>query len=82
VRPADGEGANLPVPNGRAEVARCAIWPTPASASLTGAWRSSASASGIARRGASDVPALRAFHDTLAGRGGLPIALAKRALLG
>jgi uncharacterized protein (DUF885 family) len=77
------ERANLPAPTARAEVARYASWPTQASAYLTGCL----AILGIreryfARRGRSDVATLRAFHDTLAGSGGLPIALAERALLG
>jgi uncharacterized protein (DUF885 family) len=77
------ERANLPEPTARAEVARYASWPTQASAYLTGCL----AILGIrerylARRGRADVATLRAFHDTLAGSGGLPIALAERALLG
>jgi uncharacterized protein (DUF885 family) len=78
------ERANLPEPTARAEVARYASWPTQASAYLIGClqilelrerW--------LARRhGAAGVAALRGFHDALAGSGGLPVALAERALLG
>lgn len=35
----------------------------------------------FAARGASDADALRDFHDHITGSGGLPIALAERAVL-
>jgi uncharacterized protein (DUF885 family) len=77
------ERANLPAPTARAEVARYASWPTQASAYLTGCLAIlDLRARYLARRGASDVATLRTFHDTVAGSGGLPIALAGRALLG
>jgi uncharacterized protein (DUF885 family) len=75
------ENGNLTEPNARAEVGRYCSWPTQASAYLTGMleiidirtrW--------LARRGASDRPALRAFHDALTGAGMLPTSLAERAI--
>ncbi len=63
----------------RAEVARYCAWPTQASSYLTGALE-------IARLRdrwvAADRGSLREFHDTVAGTGGLPIALAERAVFG
>jgi uncharacterized protein (DUF885 family) len=75
------ERANLTPPTARAEVARYAAWPTQASAYLVGCLEILA----IRRRhlagtAASGVAALRDFHDRLAGSGGLPPALAERAL--
>jgi uncharacterized protein (DUF885 family) len=75
------EKGNLTEPNARAEVGRYCSWPTQASAYLTGMleiidirtrW--------LARRGASDRPALRAFHDALTSAGMLPTSLAERAI--
>jgi uncharacterized protein (DUF885 family) len=71
--------ASLTEPTARAEVGRYCSWPTQAPAYLTGALeieriRASYLASG---RGT-----LREFHDTIAGSGGLPIALAERAVIG
>ena len=75
------ERGNLSEPNARAEVGRYCSWPTQASAYLTGMleivdlrtrW--------LARRGRSDVGALREFHDALAASGSLPTRLAERAL--
>ncbi|HSE96144.1 MAG TPA: DUF885 domain-containing protein, partial [Methylomirabilota bacterium] len=75
------ERANLPEPTARAEVGRYTSWPTQAAAYLTGCleilrlrerW--------LGGRGTGDVEALRRFHDRLAGGGGLPLALAERAL--
>ena len=75
------EKGNLTEPNARAEVGRYCSWPTQASAYLTGMleiidirtrW--------LARRGASDRPALRAFHDALTSAGMLPTTLAERAI--
>ena len=75
------ERGNLTEPNARAEVGRYCSWPTQASAYLTGMleiidirtrW--------LARRGASDRPALRAFHDALTGAGMLPTSLAEKAI--
>jgi uncharacterized protein (DUF885 family) len=75
------EKGNLTEPNARAEVGRYCSWPTQASAYLTGMleiidirtrW--------LARRGASDRSALRAFHDALTSAGMLPTSLAERAI--
>ncbi len=75
--------ANLPEPTARAEVARYCSWPTQASAYLTGYLEILALRERyFARAGRSDVATLRAFHDRLAASGGLPPALAERALFG
>ena len=75
------EKGNLTEPNARAEVGRYCSWPTQASSYLTGMleivdirtrW--------LARRGASDRPALRAFHDAITAAGMLPTTLAERAI--
>ncbi len=75
------EEGNLTEPNARAEVGRYCSWPTQASSYLTGMleiidirtrW--------LARRGASDRPALRAFHDAISSAGMLPTTLAERAI--
>jgi len=75
------ERANLTAPTARAEVARYAAWPTQASSYLVGcleilAMRERHLGTGTPGRGA----ALRAFHDRLAGSGGLPLALAEASL--
>jgi uncharacterized protein (DUF885 family) len=75
------ERANLTPPTARAEVARYAAWPTQASAYLVGCLEILA----IRRRhlagdARTDTSALRDFHDRLAASGGLPPALAERAL--
>jgi uncharacterized protein (DUF885 family) len=73
------ERANLTEPTAEAEVARYAAWPTQASSYLTGCLE----ILGIRERrlaGAGGAAALRDFHDRLAGSGGLPPALAERAL--
>ena len=75
------ERANLTAPTARAEVARYAAWPTQASSYLVGCLEILA----IRQRhltgaAATGVAALRDFHDRLAGSGGLPPALAERAL--
>ena len=71
--------ASLSEPTARAEVGRYCTWPTQASSYLTGAleidrihdlWMAQSRGS------------LREFHDTIAGSGMLPIALAERAVLG
>jgi uncharacterized protein (DUF885 family) len=70
--------ANLPEPTARAEVARYCAWPTQASAYLTGCLEILRIRERFrAERGGS----LREFHDGLAASGGLPIALAERAVL-
>ncbi len=75
------EKGNLTEPNARAEVGRYCSWPTQASSYLTGMleivdirtrW--------LARRGKSDRPALRAFHDAIASAGMLPTSLAEKAI--
>ena len=75
------ERGNLTEPNARAEVGRYCSWPTQASSYLTGMleivdirtrW--------LARRGASDRAALRAFHDAITSSGMLPTSLAERAI--
>lgn len=77
------EKGNLSEPNARAEVGRYCSWPTQASSYLTGMleivdlrtrW--------LARKGKSDVPALREFHDKLTSSGALPTSLAERAIAG
>jgi uncharacterized protein (DUF885 family) len=75
------EKGNLTEPNARAEVGRYCSWPTQASSYLTGMleivdirtrW--------LAKKGASDRPALRQFHDAITGAGMLPTTLAERAI--
>ncbi|HEY6959849.1 MAG TPA: DUF885 domain-containing protein [Candidatus Limnocylindria bacterium] len=75
------EKGNLTEPNARAEVGRYCSWPTQASSYLTGMleivdirtrW--------LARRGASDRRALRAFHDAITSAGMLPTSLAEKAI--
>jgi uncharacterized protein (DUF885 family) len=75
------EKGNLTEPNARAEVGRYCSWPTQASSYLTGMleiidirtrW--------LARRGQSDRPALRAFHDAITAAGMLPTSLAEKAI--
>ncbi len=75
------EKGNLTEPNARAEVGRCCSWPTQASSYLTGMleiidirtrW--------LARRGKSDRPALRTFHDAITSGGMLPTTLAEKAI--
>jgi uncharacterized protein (DUF885 family) len=72
---------NLTEPNARAEVGRYCSWPTQASSYLTGMleiidirtrW--------LAKRGASDRPALREFHDAITSAGMLPTTLAEKAI--
>jgi uncharacterized protein (DUF885 family) len=72
----------LTEPTAKAEVTRYCAWPTQASSYLTGCLE-------IVRireaffgaHGSSDTDALRAFHDGITSAGGLPIALAERAVL-
>ncbi|HEV8228314.1 MAG TPA: DUF885 domain-containing protein [Candidatus Limnocylindria bacterium] len=77
------ENGNLTEPNARAEVGRYCSWPTQASSYLTGMleiidirtrW--------LAKRGKSDRPALRAFHDAITSAGMLPTSLAEKAIVG
>jgi uncharacterized protein (DUF885 family) len=72
----------LTEPTAKAEVTRYCAWPTQASSYLTGSLEIARIREAFfARRGASDTDALRAFHDGITGSGGLPIALAERAVL-
>ncbi len=76
------EHTALTEPTARAEVTRYCAWPTQASSYLTGCLE-------IVRirdaffdaHGSSGTDALRAFHDGITTSGGLPIALAERAVL-
>jgi len=77
------ERGNLTEPNARSEVGRYCSWPTQASSYLTGMleivdirtrW--------LARRGATDRAALRAFHDAITSAGMLPTTLAERSIAG
>jgi uncharacterized protein (DUF885 family) len=72
---------NLTPPNAKAEVGRYCSWPTQASSYLTGMleivdirtrW--------LAKRGAADRAALRAFHDAITSSGAIPTSLAERAI--
>ncbi|MDP8905046.1 MAG: DUF885 domain-containing protein [Chloroflexota bacterium] len=79
----------LPEPTARAEVGRYCAWPTQASAYLTGCLEILRMRDRyLAARGAGDTPParvdvrlLRAFHDTLASSGRMPLGLAERALM-
>jgi uncharacterized protein (DUF885 family) len=76
------ERTALTEPTARAEVTRYCAWPTQASSYLTGCLEIVRIRDAfLARRGSSDTNALRAFHDGIASSGGLPIALAERAVL-
>ncbi len=76
------EHTALTEPTARAEVTRYCAWPTQASSYLTGCLE-------IVRirdafldaHGSSGTDALRAFHDGITSSGGLPIALAERAVM-
>jgi uncharacterized protein (DUF885 family) len=73
--------ANLTEPNAKAEVGRYCSWPTQASSYLTGMLEIlDIRTRFLAKRGASDVPALRAFHDAITSSGAMPTALAERAI--
>jgi uncharacterized protein (DUF885 family) len=75
------ERGNLTEPNARAEVGRYCSWPTQASSYLTGMLEIVAIRTRwLAKRGASDRPALRAFHDAITSAGMLPTTLAERAI--
>jgi uncharacterized protein (DUF885 family) len=75
------ERANLTLPTARAEVARYAAWPTQASSYLVGCLEILAIRERhLARVTGTGTAALRNFHDRLARSGGLPPALAERAL--
>jgi uncharacterized protein (DUF885 family) len=72
----------LTEPTARAEVTRYCAWPTQASSYLTGCLEIVRIREAFfAKRGSSDADALRAFHDAITSSGGLPIALAERAVL-
>ena len=75
------ERANLTEPTAQAEVARYAAWPTQASAYLVGCLEILGIRERYLARAGGGTAALRAFHDRLAGSGGLPPALAERVLL-
>lgn len=73
--------ANKTEPNAKAEVGRYCGWPTQASSYLTGMLEIlDIRTRYLATRGASHVPALRAFHDAIASTGALPTTLAARAI--
>ena len=75
------ERGNLTEPNARAEVGRYCSWPTQASSYLTGMLQIiDIRTRWLAKRGASDRPALRAFHDAITSAGMLPTALAEMAI--
>lgn len=76
------ERANLPEPTARAEVTRYCAWPTQAASYLTGCLEILRIREAYFRQqGADGVDQLRAFHDSIASSGALPIALAERAVL-
>jgi uncharacterized protein (DUF885 family) len=70
--------ASLSEPTARAEVGRYCSWPTQAASYLTGALEIDRIRQ---RYFAADLGSLRAFNDTIAGSGMLPIALAERAVM-
>jgi uncharacterized protein (DUF885 family) len=76
------ERANLTEPTAQAEVARYAAWPTQASAYLVGCLEILGIRERYLARAGGGAAALCDFHDRLAGSGGLPPALAERALTG
>ncbi len=72
----------LTEPTAKAEVTRYCAWPTQASSYLTGCLEIVRIREAFfAAHGSSDPDALRAFHDGITSSGGLPIALAERAVL-
>ena len=72
----------LTEPTARAEVTRYCAWPTQASSYLTGCLEIVRIREAFfAKRGSADTDALRAFHDGITSSGGLPIALAERAVM-
>ncbi|HEX2195191.1 MAG TPA: DUF885 domain-containing protein [Candidatus Limnocylindria bacterium] len=76
--------SSLTEPTAVAEVTRYCSWPTQASSYLTGCLeilRIRDRYLAARRTDASDIDALRAFHDTIASAGTLPIALAERAVM-
>jgi uncharacterized protein (DUF885 family) len=74
------ERANLTEPTARAEVARYAAWPAQASSYLVGCLEILGIRERQLARTGGGTAALRDLHDRLAGSGGLPPALAERAL--
>ncbi|HEX7171428.1 MAG TPA: DUF885 domain-containing protein [Candidatus Limnocylindria bacterium] len=76
------EHTALTEPTAKAEVTRYCAWPTQASSYLTGCLEIVRIREAFfAAHGSSDTDALRAFHDGITSSGGLPIALAERAVL-
>jgi uncharacterized protein (DUF885 family) len=76
------EHTALTEPTARAEVTRYCAWPTQASSYLTGCLEIVRIRDAFfAAHGSSGTDALRAFHDGITASGGLPIALAERAVL-
>jgi uncharacterized protein (DUF885 family) len=72
----------LTEPTARAEVTRYCAWPTQASSYLTGSLEIARIREAFfAARGTSATDTLRAFHDGITSSGGLPIALAERAVM-
>jgi uncharacterized protein (DUF885 family) len=76
------ERTSLTGPTARAEVARYCSWPTQAASYLTGCLEIVRLRERYLAAHGADARALRRFHDGLAASGGLPPALAARALLG
>ena len=76
------EHTALTEPTAKAEVTRYCAWPTQASSYLTGCLEIVRIRDAFfAAYGSSGTDALRAFHDGITTSGGLPIALAERAVL-
>ena len=76
------EHTALTEPTAKAEVTRYCAWPTQASSYLTGCLEIVRIRDAFfAAHGSSGTDALRAFHDGITSSGGLPIALAERAVL-
>jgi uncharacterized protein (DUF885 family) len=76
------EHTALTEPTAKAEVTRYCAWPTQASSYLTGSLEIVRIRDAFfAAHGSSGTDALRAFHDGITSSGGLPIALAERAVL-
>jgi uncharacterized protein (DUF885 family) len=72
----------LTEPTARAEVTRYCAWPTQAASYLTGSLEIARIREAFfTKRGSSDTDALRAFHDGITSSGGLPMALAERAVM-
>jgi uncharacterized protein (DUF885 family) len=76
------EHTALTEPTAKAEVTRYCAWPTQASSYLTGCLEIVRIRDAFfAAHGSDGTDALRAFHDGITSSGGLPIALAERAVL-